>query len=94
VVLRTNDRYHVISDGYSTWHDVFRTNSVSPVFSGPPVLPTYSVAQLPAGLPAGSLAFAANGRKSTEAAGAGTGVGVLYDGQHWISTNVGGTVAA
>jgi hypothetical protein len=93
VVLRTDDRYHIVSDGNSTWHDVFRTNSVPPTLSGPPVPPSYSVGQLPAGAPAGSLAFASNSRTSTEAAGAGTGVGVLYDGQLGISTSVGGTVA-
>ncbi len=94
VILRTNDRYHIISDGYSNWHEVFRTNAVSPRFLGPPVLPSYTVTTLPAGIAAGSQAFAVNGRKPTDAAGAGTGVDVFYDGQHWISCCSGAAVAA
>jgi hypothetical protein len=94
VVLRTNDRYHVISDGSGTWHELFRTNSVAPRFTAPPVLPSYTVAALPAGLTAGAQAFATNGRKPTEAAGAGSGVDVFYDGQHWISGCSGGVVSA
>lgn len=94
VVLRTNDRYHIVSDGNNTWHEVFRTNSVSPRFTGPPVLPSYTVATLPAGMPSGAQAYALNGRKPTDAAGAGSGVGVFYDGQHWISSCSGGTVSA
>lgn len=94
VVLRLNDRYHIISDGYNTWHEVFRTNSVGPQFTGPPVLPSYTVATLPGGSTAGAQAFAANGRKPTDAAGAGSGVEVFFDGQHWISGCSGGVVAA
>jgi hypothetical protein len=94
VVLRTNDRYHIVSDGYNTWHEVFRSNSVAPRFTGPPVFPSYTVATLPAGLTAGANAFATNGRKPTDAAGAGTGVDVFFDGQHWISGCSGSVVSA
>ena len=41
ITLRPNDRYHVVSDGGSSWHEVFRTNAVNPRFSGPPTLPSY-----------------------------------------------------
>ncbi len=94
VVLRTNDRYHVISDGSGTWHELFRSNSVAPRFTAPPVLPSYTVATLPGGLTAGAQAFATNGRKPTDAAGAGSGVEVFYDGQHWISGCSGSVVSA
>ena len=84
VVLQLNDRYHIVSDGVSTWREVFRTNAVSPHFVGTPVLPSYTVANLPTGAVAGAMAFASNGRKPTEAAGAGSGVTVFYDGQRWV----------
>ena len=94
VTLRQNDRYHIISDGSSSWHEVFRTNSVNPRFGGPPVLPSYIVAALPATAVAGAKAFALNGRKPTETAGAGTGVEVFSDGSHWISVCAGSPVLA
>jgi hypothetical protein len=93
IVLHTNDRYHIISDGGSFWHEVFWTNGVSPRFLGPMVLASYSVANLPSGVTAGAKAFATNGRKPGEGAGSGTGVEVFFDGQHWISS-CGGTAAA
>ena len=79
------DRCHLISDGSSLWRELFRSNAVSPRFGGPPVLPSYSVATLPAAPGAGAKAFAANGRKPNEAANSGTGVEVFFDGAHWIS---------
>jgi hypothetical protein len=85
IVLRPNDRYHIVSDGSGFWHEVFWTNAVSPRFSGPIVLPSFQVGSLPVGSPAGSKAFAANGRKPNEVAGMGSGVEVFFDGQHWIS---------
>jgi hypothetical protein len=94
VVLRQNDRYHIISDAASTWHDLFRTNSVNPHFTGPPVLPSYTLASLPAGPGAGATAFASNGRKPAEGAGAGSGVEVFYDGGRWISVCSGAQVLA
>jgi hypothetical protein len=92
VTLHQNDRYHIISDGSSSWREVFRTNSVNPRFGGPPVLPSYTVAGLPTTVIAGAKAFASNGRKPTEAAGAGSGVEVFYDGAHWITGCTGSQV--
>ena len=51
----------------STWHEIFRTNAVNPHFSGPPVLPSYTVSTLPSSPGAGAKAFASNGRKPNEA---------------------------
>jgi hypothetical protein len=94
VTLHQNDRYHIISDGSSFWHEVFRTNSVNPRFGGPPVLPSYTVAGLPATAVAGAKAFASNGRKPSEVAGAGSGVEVFSDGVRWISVCAGSQVLA
>ncbi len=94
IVLHLNDRYHIVSDGVSSWREVFRTNAVSPRFLGPIVLASYTVSSLPSGCVAGAKAFAMNGRKPTEAAGAGSGVEVFFDGQHWISSCSGAAVAA
>ncbi len=92
VVLRPNDRYHIVSDNTNTWHEIFRTNAVAPKFLGPPVLPSYTVVTLPSAPGTGAKAFATNGRKPADAAGAGTGVEVFYDGAHWISVCSGTTV--
>jgi hypothetical protein len=89
ITLRQNDRYHIISDGSASWHEVFRANSVNPRFTGVPILPCYSVQTLPATPPAGSKAFATNGRKPADASGAGTGVEVFGDGTRWISVSSG-----
>ena len=94
VTLHQNDRYHIISDGSSSWREVFRTNLVNPRFIGTPVLPSYTVAGLPAASTAGAQAFATNGRKPTESAGGGTGVAVFCDGVHWISVCSGSQVLA
>lgn len=94
VTLHQNDRYHIISDGSSSWHEVFRTNAVNPRFGGPPVLPSYTVAGLPATAIAGAHAYASNGRTATEAAGAGTGVSVFFNGVNWIAGCTGSQVLA
>jgi len=94
ITLHQNDRYHIVSDGVSSWHEIFWTNAVSPHFSGPIVLPSYLVGNLPTGVTAGGKAFAPNGRKPNEAAGSGTGVEVFFDGQHWISSCSGAAVTA
>lgn len=94
IMLRTNDRYHVVSDSGSTWHEVFRTNGSNPYFSAPPTLPSYTVASLPGASAPGAIAFASNGRKPSETAGAGSGVGVFYDGARWISVCNGLAVVA
>ncbi len=94
ITLRTNDRYHIVSDGSSSWREVFRSNMTNPKFAGPPIFPTYTVANLPSTPTAGSFAFASNGRKPGEPAGAGTGVQVFGDGMHWISVCSGASVAS
>ena len=94
VTLRPNDRYHIVSDGSGTWREEFHSNMVSPKFTGPPVLPSYTVSNLPAAPGAGAKAFTLNGRKPGEAAGAGTGVEVFFDGSHWISVCSGSTVTS
>ena len=94
IILRPNDRYHIVADGLSAWREIFRTNSVSPRFTGPPVLPSYTVATLPAAPGTGAKAFATNGRKPAETAGAGTGVELFYDGLRWISVCSGSQVVS
>ena len=94
VTLRPNDRYHIVADGASSWREIFRTNSVAPRFTGPPVLPSYTVAALPTAPGTGAKAFVTNGRKPADAAGAGTGVEVFFDGSHWISVCSGTQVSA
>lgn len=92
--LRQHDRLHLVSNGADQWVEVFHANLRAPRFSGPPVLPAYTVAALPGGQPAGAKAFASNGRKPGQAAGAGTGVEVFYDGSAWISVSSGAAVTA
>ncbi len=94
IVLNAHDRYHIVSDGNGFWHELFWTNAVSPRFLGPMILASYSVANLPAGMPAGAKAFAANGRKPGEGAGYGSGVEAFFDGRFWISSCSGSAVAA
>ena len=92
--LVQHDRLHLVSDGTSQWLEVFRTNLANTHFTGPPVLPNYTVATLPTGVDRGAKAFATNGRKPGEAAGAGTGVEVFFDGTSWISVTSGAAVSA
>ena len=94
IILRLNDRYHIVSDGSSSWHEIFRTNAVSPRFTAPLVLPSYTVSTLPSSSTAGAKAFVSNGRKPSEVNGAGSGVEVYYDGVRWISSCSGTQVAA
>jgi hypothetical protein len=94
VVLHTNDRYHIVSDGSSNWNELFWTNAISPRFLGPIVLQSYTVGNLPSGVAAGAKAFASNARKPNEGSGSGTGVEVFFDGQRWISSCSGSAVAA
>jgi hypothetical protein len=94
ITLHTNDRYQIVSDGTSAWHEIFWVNAVSPRFLGPIVLQSYTVANLPGGGVAGAKAFVSNGRKPTEGAGVGTGVEAFFDGQHWISSCSGSVVSA
>jgi len=92
--LVQHDRLHLVSDGVSQWQEVFRTNMANAHFTGPPVLPNYTVAALPTGMDRGAKAFATNGRKTGEAAGAGTGVEVFFDGTSWISVISGTAITA
>jgi len=94
ITLRQNDRYHLVSDGSGTWREVFRTNAVNPRFTGAPVLPSYTATGLPASAIVGALAFVSNGRKPSEAAGAGTGIQAFFDGTRWISACSGTQVQA
>lgn len=94
VQLRQHDRLHIVSDGANTWREVFRTNSMGPRFGAPPILPSYTVATLPASPGAGAKAFATNGRKPNETTGTGTGVEVFHDGTRWVSGCSGTPVAA
>lgn len=58
-------------------------------------LGTYTVATLPTtGVVAGNTAYASNGRKNAEGAGAGTGVMVFRDASAWRACDTGATVAA
>jgi hypothetical protein len=58
-------------------------------------LSSYTVANLPtSGIAASQLAYASNGRKNGEGAGAGTGVMVFRDGTAWRACNTGATVEA
>lgn len=92
ITIRQNDRYHIVSDGNACWREIFRTNAMAPRFGGPPVLPSYSVGALPASPGAGAQAFAVNGRKPSEGAGAGSGVEVYFDGSRWICSSTGSQV--
>jgi len=94
VMLRQYDRYHIVTDGVSVWREIFRTNAVSPHFLAPPVLPSYTVSNLPSAPSAGAKAFAANGRKPGETSGSGTGVETFFDGVQWISSCAGTPIQA
>lgn len=54
----------------------------------------FTVATLPTAGTAGRAAYASNGRKNGEGAGAGTGVLVFDDGVAWRAVDTGATVAA
>jgi hypothetical protein len=58
------------------------------------VVPTSTVAGLAAGSIVARIAFATDGRKNGEGAGAGTGVLVFHDGTAWRACDTGATVAA
>lgn len=83
----TTDRWAWRAGGSS--NDAFNINVNGPI------VPSYTVAGLPAAsVAAGLLAYASNGRKAGEGAGAGTGVLVFRDGANWIAVDTGATVAA
>ena len=94
IVLQPNERYHVIADGITCWREIFRVNAWGPKWQAPPVLPSYNVAALPSGCGQGAMAYAVNGRKPSEGAGAGTGAQVYFDGSRWLSASTGTAVAS
>jgi hypothetical protein len=53
-----------------------------------------SVALLPAGAGLGDFAYAVDGRKAGEGAGAGTGLPVFWDGGAWVAIDSGAVAAA
>lgn len=64
-------------------------------FAAPPVMPGYTVSMLPQSPTPGAKAYASNGRKTGEPAGAGTGVEVFADGLgRWISVLSGTQIQA
>jgi len=93
-VIRTSPN----SDSATAWRVEHRNAANNSTLSGVDgrglvVLRSYTVAALPAsGNTAGNLAFATNGRKNGEGAGAGTGVMVFWDGTAWRASDTGATV--
>lgn len=85
------DIVHAWSGGVAT--EIRRDTANGSTFTLPPTLPSYTVAGLPAGAVA-RVAFATDGRKNGEGAGAGTGVMVFHDGAAWRACDTGATVAA
>lgn len=61
--------------------------------AAPLTIKSYTVALLPA-VGVAKLAYATNGRKNGEGAGAGTGVLVFSDATNWRACDTGATVAA
>lgn len=77
--LAGDDDFHVkVSADGSTFHEGLKIAAGSGVLT----LLTTTVAALPAGT-AGAMAFVSNGRKTSEGAGAGTGVLALYSNGAW-----------
>lgn len=58
-------------------------NNIDQVANVPPGIGSYTVANLPIDVADGQLAFASNGRKTGEGAGAGTGTLVIRDNASW-----------
>jgi hypothetical protein len=71
-----------------TADNIFQSQNVMPGVS------TYTVANLPTDVQANQIAYASNGRKAGEGAGAGTGVLVFRDTTAWRACDTGATVAA
>lgn len=67
---------------------------VGPNGTWPVGLPTFTVATLPTGFPAGALAYATNALKASETTGNGTGNVVFFDGTAWRRVDTGATAAA
>lgn len=69
-------------------------NNIEQVANVLPGVGSYTVANLPTDVTAGQTAYASNGRKAGEGAGAGTGVLVFRDTTAWRAVDTGATVAA
>ena len=82
----------VYFDG-TNWRAIDTGNVVSTT-TNIPIAPNYTVAGLPVAGTAGRYAFATNGRKTGEGAGAGTGVLCYDDGIAWRRVDDGTTVLA
>jgi len=80
---------------WQAWFRDVRTavNALIALFAGGMLLNSYVVASLPAGTE-GALAYATNGRKVGEGAGAGTGVPVYWSTGSWRVYSTDATVAA
>lgn len=73
----------------------FASSSLSISIDGLLKVKSFTVALLPASASVGTLAYATDGRKAGEGAGAGTGVLVFFDGaDKWIAVDTGAEVAA
>ncbi len=75
IVEPQNVAFRVYQYGQS--NPALSVGSNGTVFGGPVQLPGYTVATLPTGCTAGQTAYATDGRKAGEAAGAGSGVAVI-----------------
>jgi hypothetical protein len=80
------------------WIVLSRNGSAQLQWSGsawlPLVLASFTVANLPASPPAGSIAYASNGRKTGEGAGAGTGIPCYFSSSNWRRYSDDSVVAA
>ncbi len=95
--LAGDDDFHVkVSPDGGGFIDALRLSASSGrlTLAAPAQLASFTVAGLPAGGAAGAIAFASNGRKAAEAAGAGTGVAVLYSNGAWRRLSDDAPVAA
>lgn len=85
------------ADKQGLWfgNKLFASASLSISIDGLLKVKSFAVASLPASASVGTLAYATNGRKAGEGAGAGTGVLVFFDGaDKWIAVDTGAEVAA
>ena len=90
---QTNTTGVVVYFDGTNWRAIDTGNIVSTTYILP-VAPNYTVAALPVAGIRGRYAFATNGRKTGEGAGAGTGVLCYDDSVAWRRVDDGTTVAA
>ena len=85
----------LLADFQTAGTSKFSVDSGGAVTSSTTISPgTYTVATLPTAGTSRRMAYASNGRKNGEGAGAGTGVIVFDDGTAWRACDTGATVAA